>query len=681
MAAQHSLPYSPSVPIASPTNRPSQLPSSLSSVGISTRFDSPASLNRLRSGSTSTQTPRANHSRSGSNISSASRPRPSLPISPIAPSSPTRKSFTMASASSSTHAGGILPPASFFRPSRPNQSPISSNFVGTRPPSVDSSHGIISPQEAQSLSLGLHPLSQEIVYDSDASTSMYTEPTATANGDTSRTSTSEDPSRQLPMKNAKFSREPLLPIGVPGLNRAASSATDRSRPSVSRGQTERTVGRTTAGARVLDSIGKLGISLESVRRSLSLAGSPVGSPSTNGNALQSMEALSPASHSHGGTTLEIKPYDDESMTRYKRSTSPSIHLRRSPSTSFIPHPPNDMKVPLSAVPRVDPKTKRPIRNYQLHPSRNRFFIRGRLLTGGDSPWAFIGSFMLVLGIAGTWFGTTCVWWWHNESPAVAAVGAYMCLLTISTMLTTAFRDPGILPRNLDIDPPHSSATASDQTPIVLPRDLKVRAGIVRVKYCPTCQTYRSPRSSHLRHCVDGCDHHCQWVNNCVGRRNYTYFFAFIFSATLTLCLVIVTSALHLYLITRKEHTNFRHAVNEGAGSAVAFCLSIIVIWPVAALLSYHMRLLILNVTTIEQIRNQAHKSLGQGPAPPNPFAHGSWRRNLAHLLCRPVGYSWVQPSAVATEDKREINPGLLDGGWEEHDIDLEAGHGPGSRES
>jgi palmitoyltransferase ZDHHC9/14/18 len=77
-----------------------------------------------------------------------------------------------------------------------------------------------------------------------------------------------------------------------------------------------------------------------------------------------------------------------------------------------------------------------MRNYETHPSRNKFFCRGRFLTGGDSPLAFIASLGVTLGITGVWFGTTCVWWWRNESPAVAAVGAYLCLITISTMLTT-----------------------------------------------------------------------------------------------------------------------------------------------------------------------------------------------------------------------------------------------------
>jgi len=199
--------------------------------------------------------------------------------------------------------------------------------------------------------------------------------------------------------------------------------------------------------------------------------------------------------------------------------------------------------------------------------------------------------------------------------------------------------------------------------VPLPRDLKVRSAVVRVKYCTTCCTYRPPRSSHCKlcdNCVDGCDHHCQWVNNCVGRRNYTHFFALILTATLTLCLVVITSALHLSLLAREQHAELRDVLGKGVGSTVAFCLAITVIWPVSALLVYHVRLLYLNVTTIEQIRNSAHKSIAPGPTPPNPFAHSSWRGNLTDALCRPGGLSWVQPHAVATEDKRLVNPGVED---------------------
>lgn len=428
--SQHSLPFSSSTPSTPTANRPSQLPSSLSSVGVSTRFDNPASTSRLRSGSTS-NTSVSHHQRTGSNISSTSRPHPSVHIS-HEPTSPTRRSFISPSSpnpTSLTHAGGILPSASFFRPSRPNQPSLS--YPHSRPSSAGSSHPGSPTHDTQIFSLQqFHPLSNEVMYESDDGMSARRLANAPAGERTSHASTTltlEDPAHQLPVKNAKFSREPLLPIGASGMSHKTSSNSLQSRPSqTTRGASEKTLSPThgsSPGGRVRDSLGKFGISLESVRRSLSGGGLP--SPD-----VRVME--------------EPKPFDDYMEHRYKSVHSPSLHLRQPTSPhSFNPYPP-DINPPLSATPRLDEKTKRATRNYELLPSRNRFFCEGMFLTGGDSPWAFIGSLVLVFGIAGTWFGTTCVWWWHNESPAVAAIGAYMTLLTITLMLSTVrilFRGP------------------------------------------------------------------------------------------------------------------------------------------------------------------------------------------------------------------------------------------------
>ena len=79
---------------------------------------------------------------------------------------------------------------------------------------------------------------------------------------------------------------------------------------------------------------------------------------------------------------------------------------------------------------------------------------------------------------------------------------------------------------------------------------------------------------------------------------------------------------------------------------------------------------------------QAHRSLVPGPAPPNPFSHGSWRRNALYVLCRPAGYSWLDFAAGATADGRAVNPGLVDGGGDGDDwrvdvaaVALEEGRG------
>lgn len=53
--------------------------------------------------------------------------------------------------------------------------------------------------------------------------------------------------------------------------------------------------------------------------------------------------------------------------------------------------------------------------------------------------------------------------------------------------------------------------------------------------------------------------------------------------------IVVTCALHIYFLTVRRNIGFPKALEQGAGSAVAFSISIVVIWPVLALLSYHLR--------------------------------------------------------------------------------------------
>jgi len=52
------------------------------------------------------------------------------------------------------------------------------------------------------------------------------------------------------------------------------------------------------------------------------------------------------------------------------------------------------------------------------------------------------------------------------------------------------------------------------------------------RWCPTCEVIKPPRTSHCRDC-DNCvytyDHHCPFVNNCVGQRNYAFFCGFLVS--------------------------------------------------------------------------------------------------------------------------------------------------------
>ena len=59
---------------------------------------------------------------------------------------------------------------------------------------------------------------------------------------------------------------------------------------------------------------------------------------------------------------------------------------------------------------------------------------------------------------------------HGESPQWITAAPVLNFVQ-------AFRDPGILPRNLDPDPPTASTGSEESVRQPLPRDLKVRNGL------------------------------------------------------------------------------------------------------------------------------------------------------------------------------------------------------------
>jgi len=78
-------------------------------------------------------------------------------------------------------------------------------------------------------------------------------------------------------------------------------------------------------------------------------------------------------------------------------------------------------------------------------------------------------------------------------------------------------------------------------------------------FCRKCDNFKPPRAHHCStcgQCVQIMDHHCPWVNNCVGKYNRKYFLLFIFY-TFLVCLHVLLTTVHRGYVCWSPHKRHR----------------------------------------------------------------------------------------------------------------------------
>lgn len=122
----------------------------------------------------------------------------------------------------------------------------------------------------------------------------------------------------------------------------------------------------------------------------------------------------------------------------------------------------------------------------------------------------------------------------------------------------------------------------------------------RTKHCGVCNR-----------CVDSFDHHCNWLNNCIGRQNYGRFIVLLF---LLLAFSTFQSALNLWVLASLHRGEYAepiaqfYGLGEGPARALGYVLTLVCFCVQAACVAFVLQLLFLHrwlnqkgITTFEYV--------------------------------------------------------------------------------
>lgn len=153
--------------------------------------------------------------------------------------------------------------------------------------------------------------------------------------------------------------------------------------------------------------------------------------------------------------------------------------------------------------------------------------------------------------------------------------------------------------------------------------------------CPDCEVYRPARSRHCQSCdkcVEKFDHHCPWVNNCIGAKNLGLFFAFINLVWLSL---ISTITLNVYALVMHMESNLISMPYEVdmAFSIFFTVIAFIFAVPLTLLLTIHYKNFINNRTTNERFSKSGNDSKASAYTVSFENKRGGCWRNFMDMCC------------------------------------------------
>ncbi|KAM3596656.1 uncharacterized protein V6R79_018547 [Siganus canaliculatus] len=299
--------------------------------------------------------------------------------------------------------------------------------------------------------------------------------------------------------------------------------------------------------------------------------------------------------------------------------------------------------------------RRPRRKWEVFPGKNRFYCDGRIIVARQS-----GVLPLTLGLilvtSGLFFIFDCPFLVKHLTSCIPVIGGGLFVFVLITLLQTSFTDPGILPRATpdeaaDIERQIDNTGNASYRPPPRTKEVLINQQVVKLKYCFTCKMFRPPRTSHCSlcdNCVERFDHHCPWVGNCVGKRNYRFFYTFIVSLSFLTAFIFGCVTTHLAL-RAQGGKGLVFALQESPGSAVELVICFFSVWSILGLSGFHTYLVASNLTTNEDIKGSWSGKSGEDVT--NPYSHKNIFINCCTMLCGPMPPSLIDRRGFLPADE------------------------------
>lgn len=207
----------------------------------------------------------------------------------------------------------------------------------------------------------------------------------------------------------------------------------------------------------------------------------------------------------------------------------------------------------------------------------------------------------------------------------------LALLAVSAHARSMTSDPGTIPKgNFNEDNIRNSGYAAGDV-------------VVRCTKCECIKLHRAHHCSTCQRCIRKMDHHCPWINNCVGEYNQKFFMLFTFYIMMISIYSLILAAQYVFSCSDKDWQGCSYFSPPATIIFIIFLVFEGLLFGIFTLvmLCTQVSAVISDETTIENLKKEKREK------------DGSWQSRLQHVFGGKLSVHWLSPfSSVPVHRRR-----------------------------